>query len=33
MRVYEAIVKALEALGVDAVFGGPARMTPRCCWR
>jgi acetolactate synthase I/II/III large subunit len=23
MRVYEAIVKALEALGVDAVFGGP----------
>ena len=23
MRVYEAIVKALEALGVDTVFGGP----------
>ncbi len=23
MRVYEAVVKTLEALGVDAVFGGP----------
>ena len=23
MRVYEAVVKALEGLGVDAVFGGP----------